>query len=143
MFRTSRLMAALAFTTAAVAVPLTAGSPAMASGSRPSDCTTASLCFYNGTNFTDGPGKLTARANTLASFSHASCGSGTWNNCMSSVWNATSKCWHLYDATGAAGGTGTYHNLGPNDGYTNLGTQAAYDNKVSSVKPGTGASCTF
>ena len=61
---------------------------------------------------------------------------------MSSVWNATSKCFHLYDATGA---TGAYHNLAPNDGYTDMGAQTSLSNKVSSVKPnpnGTG-NCNF
>jgi hypothetical protein len=140
-----RILITLAVLTTTVATSLTFSSPAMASGSRPASCNTASLCFYNNANFGDGPGKVTGRNNDLGAFSHASCPNDTWSNCMSSVWNATSKCFHLYDATGAAGGVGTYHNLGPNDGYLNLGTEAAYNDKVSSVKPnpsGSG-SCSF
>ncbi|RSM40148.1 hypothetical protein DMB66_57465 [Actinoplanes sp. ATCC 53533] len=138
MSRNRRLLAVLVSLAAAVSVPLTISSPAMAYGSRPASCNTASLCFYANNNFVDGPGKVTSAA-ALGSYSHSSCAGGTWNNCMSSVWNATTKCFHLH---ADAGPTGGFHNLGPNDGYTNLGSQAAYDNTVSYVKSGR-ANCSF
>jgi hypothetical protein len=122
-------------------VQLAGAAPAMAFGTRPASCGTASLCFYVNNNFSDGPGRLTQSSGNLANFAHSTCG-GTWNNCISSIWNATPACWHLYDSANFVGG---FHNLAPNDGYTNLGSQAAYDNKITSVKrnPNGTGSCNF
>jgi hypothetical protein len=143
MHRNRRIMTVLAVLAAALGIPLVDAGPAMAYGTRPASCNTASLCFYVNDQFRDGPGKLTQTSANLGVYAHRSCGANSnysWNNCMTSVWNATSACWHIYDLTGTTGG---YHNLGPNDGYTNLGTQGDYNDRVSSVKRGSGRSCSF
>ena len=140
MNRSRRLTVVLAVLAAVLGMSLANASPAMAYGTRPASCNTASLCFYVHSGFRDGPGRLTQTSNDLAVYPHSTCASRTWTNCISSFWNATSACWHLHDLTGTRGG---FHNLGPNDGYTNMATQSSYNDKVSSVKRGPTGSCAF
>ncbi|GIE94083.1 peptidase inhibitor family I36 protein [Paractinoplanes rishiriensis] len=137
-----QILATVAVFATALAVPLTVGSPAQAYGTRPASCNTASLCFYNFIQFreSDGVGKVTGSNPHLGVFSHATCKDGTWNNCMSSVWNATSRCFHLHNGTDYTLG---YHNLAPNDGYTDMGAQTSLNNRVSSVRAGSTGNCNF
>jgi len=74
----------------------------------PAGCSSGALCFWNARNFTDGPGKLFGKNANWSAFGHASCPSGTWNNCASSAYNNGVSCDSvMWDGTnytfGAAG----------------------------------------
>ena len=74
----------------------------------PAGCPSGALCFWNARNFTGGPGKLFGRNANWSAFGHASCPSGTWNNCASSAYNNGVSCDSvMWDGTnytfGAAG----------------------------------------
>jgi hypothetical protein len=137
-----RILVMVAIFATALAVPLTAATPAQAYGNRPPSCDTARLCFYNFIQFraSDGVGKVADSNTHLAIFPHASCDDGTWDDCMSSVWNATNKCFHLHEHIRFIGG---YHNLSPDDGYSDMGAQTSLNNRVSSVERGSSSSCNF
>lgn len=45
------------------------------------------LCIYNNANYNDGPGLFAGPNPDWTIFPHASCPSGTWNDCVSSLWN--------------------------------------------------------
>lgn len=133
-FGRSRIAAAATVAALTIGVTVAAASPSFADGRRPASCSTAQLCFYVNAKFADGPGKLTSSVTNLAAYKHKSCGaksSYTWTNCITSLWNATTSCWHLYDATGYAG---SYHNLSGNDGYTDLTKNTRFNDKISSMK---------
>lgn len=142
-------MTAAALLTAALGIPLANPSPALANVARPGNCEPGRLCLYRDDQFNknsyDSVGRLSDTARDLGVFPHRTCGATTanytWSNCITSIYNDTSACFHLYDNTG---NTGRYHNLGPHDGYYNLGTQAHYNDVISSVKRGpSSGSCAF
>jgi len=58
----------------------------------PSGCSSGALCFWNGTGYSDGPGKLFGKNPDWSVFGHSSCPSGTWNNCASSAFNNGVNC---------------------------------------------------
>ncbi|WP_433306584.1 peptidase inhibitor family I36 protein [Actinoplanes sp. CA-030573] len=145
-----RIVTTVAVLTAALGVPLANASPAAAAAkpSRPSTCEANWFCFYkddqfNKNNPRDTRGRVQQTQKDLRVFSHPTCkgrSNGTWNDCMTSVFNDTAACWHLFDSLNNIGG---YHNLGAHDGYVNLGTQADYNDVVSSLKRGGSSSCAF
>ena len=137
-----RILVMLAIFATGLAASLTAAAPAQAYGKRPPSCNTATLCFYNYIQFraSDGVGKLADSNTHLSIFPHATCDEGTWDNCMSSVWNATNKCFHLHEHERFLG---DHHNLSPDDGYSDMGAQTRLSNKVSSVEKGRSSSCDF
>jgi hypothetical protein len=139
-----RVVTAVAVLAAALGLPLAIPEPALAA-SRPTNCDPGWFCLYRDDEYhSDTVGRLSTTARDLGVFPHRGCGATTsnytWSNCLTSVWNDTAACWHLYDNTGNTGG---YHNLGRWDGYHNLGTQAHYNDVISSVKRGTSSSCSF
>ncbi|WP_170323964.1 peptidase inhibitor family I36 protein [Cryptosporangium phraense] len=73
---------------------VTAAAPAAA----PSGCSAGNLCFWNGTNFSDGPGELSGTNSNWQAFSHSTCTSTsgasykTWNDCASSLYNNGTSC---------------------------------------------------
>jgi hypothetical protein len=140
MTRIGRLTAVLAVLATVLGLSLVSASPAMAYGRRPASCNTATLCFYVHKDFVDGPGRLTESSRDLGVYPHKTCDNDTWDQCISSFWNATNRCWHLHDIVGYRGG---YHNLAPNDGYTNMETQSSLNDDVSSVRRGSTGSCAF
>lgn len=58
----------------------------------PPGCTATNVCFWNGTNYSDGPGRLSGSNSNWTAFSHSSCPTGTWNDCASSVYNNGTSC---------------------------------------------------
>jgi len=62
----------------------------------PSGCSSGNLCFWNGTNYSDGPGELSNSNSNWHAFSHSSCtasaSGGTWTNCASSIYNNGTNC---------------------------------------------------
>lgn len=65
-----------------------ANSPATAAPSAvPAGCTSGNLCFWVNAGFNDGPGKLGGTNGDWRLFSHTSCAGGTWNDCVSSLFN--------------------------------------------------------
>ena len=137
-----RILVLLASFAIALAVPLTAASPAQATYPIPDGCSSGYLCMYNFIQHreSDGVGKLTGSNKWLSHFPHSTCPEGTWNNCMSSVYNATTKCFHLHQGTEYTLG---YHNLSPGDGFPDMGATTSLNNQVSSVKQGSSSSCNF
>ncbi len=138
-----RITPVVAVLVAAAAAALAAPTPASADGRAPNSCDDRpELCFYVNANFNDGPGRVTNSQPNLAVFPHDSCRQSgrTWNNCISSLWNNTNRCWHLHDATSYRNG---FHNLGPNDGYTNLARNTTYNDKISSLRKGPTGNCYF
>jgi hypothetical protein len=71
----------------------TTNAPALVAGPDAlSDCPAGSLCFWNNTGFTDGPGKLAGTNSSWFAFSHSTCPSGTWADCASSIYNHGNSC---------------------------------------------------
>ncbi|MFG1807454.1 peptidase inhibitor family I36 protein [Streptomyces sp. NPDC049040] len=52
-----------------------------------SDCPAGSFCVWVNSNYSDGPAKFSGNNSDWTQFSHASCASGTWNNCATSGFN--------------------------------------------------------
>src|SRR3954452_4691925 len=111
MRRVLTLLASLVLTTAVVAGTATAsyasapnawasssgrvGTATVTPAAAPSGCGSGNLCFWRDNNTsggTNGPGQLSGRNTNWGAFSHASCGSGTWNNCASYAYNHGVNC---------------------------------------------------
>jgi hypothetical protein len=45
------------------------------------------LCIYNNAGYKDGPGLFAGDNANWTQFPHTSCPKGTWNDCVSSLWN--------------------------------------------------------
>jgi hypothetical protein len=99
----------------------------------------AYLCFWKNAQYSDGPGRL-ASAQNLTSWSHSSCPSGTWNDCISSLYNRQGHCARLYFN---AGRSGPLHYLSNGDVYYNLGTQFSdgFNDNISSLNFGASSTC--
>jgi hypothetical protein len=73
----------------------------------PSGCSATYFCFWNGTGYSDGPGKLSGTNSNWTAFSHSSCPSGTWNDCASSDYNdGVNDNALLWTAAGYSGSVG-------------------------------------
>jgi hypothetical protein len=88
------------------------------------------LCFWKDAEYRGGIGKVSARNDDFRVFPKASCPSGTWNDCISSVYNKTGYCARLYYGYGA---TGSYQNLTSYDAYDDLSyNPSALNDQISS-----------
>lgn len=103
----------------AAGLTVTAAAPAVAAAA-PSGCSAGNLCFWNGTGYSDGPGELAGSNSNWAVFSHSTCGSGTWNNCASSLYNNGTSCTAVVWLS--AGYTEGNEYLAKGQGVTNLAT---------------------
>lgn len=70
----------------------TAGAPAAAPAAAPSGCPAQYACFWKNANFNDGPGKVKGDNEDFRALAHGSCPSGTWNDCISSIYNNGRSC---------------------------------------------------
>ncbi|MFC7534736.1 peptidase inhibitor family I36 protein [Actinoplanes sp. GCM10030250] len=70
---------------------LTAAEPVSALAA-PAGCTAGNLCFWNGTGWNSGPGKLSGSNPNWAAFSHQGCPNNKWTNCASSIYNNGTSC---------------------------------------------------
>ncbi|WP_327371257.1 peptidase inhibitor family I36 protein [Streptomyces sp. NBC_01217] len=63
----------------------------------PAGCTAGNLCFWVNDNWNDGPGRLDGNNPDWGVYSHSTCGSGTWEDCASSLYNNGNNCTaHVY-----------------------------------------------
>ncbi|MFI5841549.1 peptidase inhibitor family I36 protein [Catenuloplanes sp. NPDC051500] len=127
--------AAQGLSVAQSAAVLAESAPAAAAAAAPPNCTPTNLCFWNYINYSDGPGRLSGSNPNWGAFSHASCPSGTWNDCASSLFNNGTSCTaHVYYYTNY--GT-PVHNIGIGGARTNLanystGLGNTWDNNIRS-----------
>jgi hypothetical protein len=79
----------------------------------PAGCGSGNLCFWNNSGFNDGPGQLAGTNPNWGVFAHGSCPSGTWDNCVSSLFNngntSAANVWRYtnYGGAGACWAKGT------------------------------------
>jgi hypothetical protein len=83
--RIATIAAALAL--AGGALTATAATATAAPQTVPAGCGSGNFCFWNNANFNDGPGQVSGNNANFTVFSHSSCPYGTWNDCISSVYN--------------------------------------------------------
>ncbi|MFI5841868.1 peptidase inhibitor family I36 protein [Catenuloplanes sp. NPDC051500] len=91
----------------------------------PANCGATYLCFWNNTNYSDGPGKVSGSNTNWGNFSHSSCPDGTWSDCASSIYNNGTSCVahvYYYENYGAP-----VLNVSRGSGYASLGTISGYD----------------
>lgn len=89
------------------------------------------LCFWNNAGFTDGPGLLSGTNPDWTEFKHSSCPRGTWNDCVTSLYNAGVHC------SAVVWTAASYHEWGlvvvRDDWYDDLSTEApTWQDSISS-----------
>ncbi|WP_405099769.1 peptidase inhibitor family I36 protein [Micromonospora sp. NBC_01412] len=61
-------------------------------GDRYAGCPQTYFCVWAASDFNDGPGKWQNDEANYAAWGHGTCPSGTWSNCVSSVFNNGQNC---------------------------------------------------
>ncbi|WP_369404422.1 peptidase inhibitor family I36 protein [Streptomyces albus] len=64
----------------------------MDAAAAPAGCTSTNVCFWDGYNYSDGPGKLSGWNSNWSVFKTSRCSDGDWENCASSVYNNGTSC---------------------------------------------------
>lgn len=85
--RVATIGAALALAGGAAVLTGGAAQAAQTTPAVPSGCGSGNFCFWNNANFDDGPGQVSGDNANYTEFPHASCPYGTWNDCISSLYN--------------------------------------------------------
>ncbi|WP_377267543.1 peptidase inhibitor family I36 protein [Peterkaempfera sp. SMS 1(5)a] len=80
-------MLAVASVAALLGAVASAGTANAATMVEPRGCSAGNFCFYNNAEYNDGPGQLSGNNANFTVFSHPSCQTHTWNDCISSVYN--------------------------------------------------------
>ena len=119
---------------------LTSGAIAQSSQAAVGDCgTNAYLCFWKDANYVDGPGRLSTQQK-LSNWAKSGCRSGTWNDCISSLYNRQGHCARLFFNADLKP---PLHYLSNGDVYYNLKTQFSdnFNDNISSLNFGASSTC--